>query len=166
MTTRGRAIENTEADIVRSSLRGRAWTMALLALAALLIATFQQFILPSFERALHSPSPDARIQAKLAFATAAAVGLLPALCLIATGWQIHRRGQFPLPGAWVWRDTPVTRGWKAARMGWVFLLAGVIGALLCGSLTAYAWIMFDRLQPELKPRSGVTILHDSTATKP
>ncbi len=43
-------------------------------------------------------------------------------CLAA---RILRSGQFPYPGATVWRDTPIVRGTRALVRGWVIALFSV-----------------------------------------
>jgi hypothetical protein len=67
-------------------------------------------------------------------------------------WRIFRAGQFPLPGAFVSRDTPVRRGPAAAMIAIFFILLG--SALLWLSIRAVAFRM--ALHP---PRGAAQVKH-------
>jgi hypothetical protein len=153
-------------EIIRATARGRAWMIVLIALAVILVAFFQWFVFPLLDTALQAaPDIDAVKTLRLIFPGCAILGMLPALFLVATGWKVRRCGQFPLPGAWVWQDTPVKRGKCAGRLGWLCMAAGTVSALLCAGLALYASLMLDRMAPELSVPPGVIILKEAPATR-
>jgi hypothetical protein len=133
-------------EVARATRHGRAALIALLAIAVALIFSYGAFLLSVVEAAASTGNfAEAMTSLKLAWAACLVLGILPALFLIMTGWKTLRLGRFPLPGAWVLRDTPVKRGPAAARAGWAHITAGVIGLLLCIFLGGYSWLLFDRL---------------------
>ena len=163
---RDQPVTEASADVVRATPRGRAWTLMLLAVAVMLVACFQWFVFPLIDSALRDATIASIENLKFVFAACILAGLVPALFMIVIGWRVRRHGRFPLPGAWVWRDTSVKRGRAAARIAWLCMTAGAIAALLCIGLTAYAWTVFDRLVPQYDLKQGVVILRESLSPKP
>lgn len=146
-------------DIVRASTRGRL-LLALAALIALgLLAAFHYFALP-FLSSTFGPAPPHHAVTTIRYAL---IGItagvaFAGMLVIWYGKKISRQGQFPLPGASVWRDTPVKRGRAAVRIAWLHYAAGAFLSILCIVLSAYIWMTIDRLAPQFKLPPGVTIL--------
>jgi formate hydrogenlyase subunit 3/multisubunit Na+/H+ antiporter MnhD subunit len=161
--------DNTEdtVEVAAATTRGRVVAAALLLVCVLLVAGFQLFALPFMNSMLGSPlTSDSIYRIKSGFTGLAALVILPALFMMFTGWRIIRRGQFPLPDAWVWRDTRIKRGAPAKRIGRLCIAAGVLACLVCVAMLAYAWIAFDRLLPAHELRPGIVIVKESYATRP
>lgn len=157
---------DASAGIVRATRRGRLLTAALVVCMIVLVAFFQLFVFPLLKDALGAnPSAQAVRTLKWIFAGCAAFGMLPALYMTITGSKVRRCGQFPLPGAWVWRDTGVRRGRDAERIGALCIASGAVACLLCIGTAVYIWITFDRLAPG-RLRPGVVIIQPAPAPKP
>jgi hypothetical protein len=154
-------------DMIRASSRGRLLSAAAVAMAIALLALFQFFVLPFISKSLNAnPSQQTIAHLKYLFIGFAALAILPAIAMIATGRKILRCGQCPLPNAWVWRDTGIKRGSDAIRIGWICIASGVVVCVSCIALAAYIWTMFDRIVPQHKLRPGVIILQQKFAAKP
>jgi hypothetical protein len=153
--------------VVRATSRGRLLSAALLAFAIALLAFFQFFVLPFISASLQAdPAPRTIANLKYLFVGFAALAILPAMAMIATGRKILRCGQCPVPNAWVWRDTRIKRGGDAIRIGWICIVSGSAACLACIALSAYIWTMFERIAPQHKPRPGVTVLQQKLASQP
>ncbi|MEN3293917.1 MAG: hypothetical protein V7642_3170 [Burkholderiales bacterium] len=156
-------------DFVRATRRGRVLSTLLLAVAIALLALFQFLVLPFISASLNAnPTPQSIASLKYLFLAFAALAILPAIAMIASGRKILKCGQTPVPGAWVWRDTRVKHGRDAARIAWICIAAGAFACLLCTAMVAFIWTTFDRIVPEngmsgLRP--GVIILEQRPAAK-
>jgi hypothetical protein len=157
---------NHASDVVRATPRGRLLSTLLVALAIALLAFFQWYVLPFIDTTLAgNPTPKAIGTLKTIFIGFAALAILPAIAMIATGRKILATGQSPLPNAWVWRDTSVKRGREAGRIGWICVVSGALACLVCIGIVAFIWITFDRIAPQQNLRPGVNILQERPATK-
>ena len=153
-------------DMVRATPRGRMLATVLVALTIALLAFFQLVVLPFINASLSvNPSLQTITTLKYGFACFAAVAILPAIMIIATGRKILVCGQCPLPNAWMWRDTKIKRGTDAVRIAWLCIVSGALACLLCTAFVMYIWIMIDRFVPEHNLRSGVTVLQQRSASK-
>jgi hypothetical protein len=159
--------DGTQPDVIRATPRGRVLSVVLIALAIALLAFFQLFVLPSIQSVLGaSPLPNTIATLKYIFSGFAALAIVPAIAMIATGRKILRSGQYPPPNAWVWRDTRIKRGRDAIRIAWICIIAGALAGLICAAFVAYIWVMFDRIVPQHRLRPGVVILQEQFASKP
>jgi hypothetical protein len=153
-------------DVVRSTRRGRVLSTLLLALAIALLGLFQFLVLPFVSASLNAnPTPQSIATLKYLFLGFAALAILPAVAMIASGRRILKCGQTPVPDAWVWRDTRVRRGRDAARIAWICIAAGALACLLCVAMVAFIWATFDRIVPENGLRPGVILLEQRSASK-
>lgn len=162
MKTANNADLSDTGEVVRATRQGRVALIALLAIAVALMLSYGAFLLPFVETASSKGNfAEAMASLKLAWAACLLLGILPALFLIKTGLKTLRLGRFPLPGAWVLRDTPVKRGPAAIRTGRAHIMAGAIGLLLCIFLGGYSWLLFDRLRIDHELPTGAIIISRS-----
>jgi hypothetical protein len=159
--------EMPHADCIRATRAGRVWTAALLLFAMVLITGFAAWVPPFITASFSTPpSADTLSRVRLLFVALCVLAAVPAAYLVAAGLRITQLAQFPLPNAWVWRDTPVKRGAPARRIGRLCIAGGCIALVTCAALCAYAWIMLDRLRPVHMLRPGVVILQEQHQAKP
>jgi len=59
------------------------------------------------------------------------------LYFVQLGRKLLRAGQFPLPNAWVMRDTPVQRGKPVIIRAYAFIVGGCFMSLLSGALLLF-----------------------------
>lgn len=148
-------------DIIRTTRRARIGLAALVASAIALLACYGIFVIPLLQSVLSNNSPPQAVTTlKLIWVGCVALGIVPALFLLVTGWKIRRTGRFPLPGAWVWRDTETKHGRDASRIAYGYILAGITGILFCTGLAASSWLMFDNLLSESALHPGGVILSE------
>lgn len=160
-TTNNADLSATE-EIARATRQGRVALIVLLAIAVALMLSYGAFLLPLVEAASSKGNfAEAMASLKLVWAICLLLSILPALFLIMTGLKTLRLGRFPLPGAWILRDTPVKRGPAAIRAGWAHIVAGAIGLLLCIFLGGYSWLLFERLPVAHELPTGVTVISQS-----
>ena len=146
-------------DVMRATLRGRLLLAVFVLLAGCLLAVYQFYGLPFLKAALGASAPAHAIDTiMLVLIGVMAVFICAGAYVIWYGKKISRQRQFPLPGAWVWRDTVIKRGRAAVRIAWLHYAVGALIAIPCIVFAVYAWIMLDRLAPQLKLPPGVTIL--------
>jgi hypothetical protein len=158
--------DNDVSEVVRATPRGRLLSTLLVALAIALLGFFQWYVLPFIGTALaDNPTPQSIGTLKTIFIGFAALAILPAIVMVATGRKILLTGQSPQPDAWVWRDTRIKHGRDASRIGWFCILSGALACLACLGIVAFIWATFDRIVPQHTFRSGVAILQERSATK-
>lgn len=151
-------------DIVRATIKGRILSLISITLAIGLVATFLLWILPRLNTLLIStPSLNAIATLRYTFIGFAALAILPAIVMIATGRQILCSGQWPPPNAWIWRDTRIRRGYQATCIGWACIASGALTCVLCAAIVGYIWSMFEQVIPKHKLRPGVVILQEHYA---
>lgn len=160
------ATDSNASDVVRATPRGRLLSTLLVASAIALLAFFQFFVLPFINTSLAAnPTPQSIATLRYIFAGFAALAILPAIAMMATGRRILACCQSPPPNAWVWRDTRVKRGRDAIRIGRICIVSGTLACLLCVALVATIWATFGRIMPEHPLRPGVVILEERSASK-
>lgn len=146
-------------DIVKATARGRVLSVAVFVLALAIVAVFQFITMPVINATLAgNPTPATAGTLKWIFAGFAALAVIPSAAMIFIGRKIVRCGQYPLPNAWVWRDTPIRRGDQARRMGKLCITSGTFAGVVCLALITYIWTMFDTLSSTPQLRPGVTVL--------
>ncbi|HEX2531715.1 MAG TPA: hypothetical protein VHK70_09630 [Burkholderiaceae bacterium] len=147
-------------DTVYATMRGRLVSVTLVAGATGLALLFWLVALPLLETTLRSspPAPNALRLARAVLIGFAGVGLLASLALITHACKILRHGQYPAPGAWVWRDTKIVRGRPAIRYARTCIVVATITGIACLGLAAYIWMALDRLALGIQLPEGVTLV--------
>jgi hypothetical protein len=158
---------DNQPDIVRATTRGRILSSAVLVLALGISVLFQFVAMPIINASLNSnPTPALANTLKWIFGGFAALAILPSAAMVIIGRKILQAGQYPLPGAWVWRDTIIKRGVRAKQMGKLCVTSGMFAGLVSLALIAYIWTVFDRITSPPPLRPGVTLLQKPIARKP
>lgn len=111
-----------------------------------------------------SPSPRAIAGIQYGFSALAFLVAVLAIFLTITGLRTVRRRRSPLPGALVWRDTPVIRGDRARTIGLAYMAAGIVSFVAGIALAVYIWQVLQKVADAnvIVLRPGVTILQQPT----
>lgn len=146
-------------EVVHATTKGRMWAAGLIILGLIVAAAYQFWAFPMLQSGLAIVPPPAGLllRLKLVFAGFSTVLTFAGIAVGAYGQRIRRAGQFPLPHAWVLRDTPVKRGPTVTQIAWMHIVTGGLIALLSVGLSAYVWIVVDRFAMSYTPPPGVTI---------
>lgn len=124
-----------------------------------LIATFQFFVFPLLTASLKAaPALNAVSTLKIIFIGFAAIVISVAVFVIWYGSKILRCGQFPVPGAWVWRDTSIKRGQSVIKVAWLHFLTAALIIIIGIALAVFMWRGLDRLRSQYELPNGVTIV--------
>jgi hypothetical protein len=155
--------ESAAPEIAPATRRGQAALAGAFVLALALLLAYQFIGLPYLKSAISlTAAPEAIVLVKRVLLGLVAPVALAGIYLIWYGRKIAEAGRYPLPEAWVWRDTPIRRGGAAVKLARLHYAAGAVIAVLGIGLAAYLWIMLDRLAPPIKLPPGVTILQQKS----
>lgn len=115
-----------DSEFLRTSPKAKRNLLSLMIAAVALGATFAFVLRPAlFEHIRQLPACG---QARWSFALLlSSLGLLPVVSLWAGTYarKLFKFGQHPLPGAWVWRDTPIARGRSVQVRAWGTLTCSI-----------------------------------------
>ena len=146
-------------DVLQATPRGRLYLAGLFTLVFALTATFQFFAFPLLTASLKAgPATNAVFTMKIILVSYAAIVISVAVFVIWYGRRILSRMQFPLPGAWVWRDTTIKRGQSATRIARLHFLTGAVFIIMCIGLTVYLWNKLDSPMPQYNLPKGALIV--------
>ncbi|CAN5195509.1 hypothetical protein BH11PSE11_BH11PSE11_25630 [soil metagenome] len=146
-------------ELVRASTRARLVLGASIVLMLVFLEFLQLLGLPwLISRMESSPIGHTIFVLKLIFITITAIAVIFTGILIWYGRRILRFGQFPLPGAWVLRDTLVKRGSAAATIAWLHVASGALIGVIFIVLLALLWNGLSQLERRPKLPPGISIL--------
>jgi hypothetical protein len=126
-----------EADVMKDSPRASRvkWVIAFVSIGIVMSWAWKTVIGPELRAYLSVRDPVEAYRRFQWVMIGIGAGLVPFAAHFALfAARIIRSGQFPYPGAKVWRDTPIVRGRRALVRGWTIALLAVF---LLG-LAAYA----------------------------
>ncbi len=157
------------ADILPATRRGR-WRVALLTvmaiatLAGFLFLAFPQLLALLEDAAAQPPTMHSLRLLQALFIGLGLLGVMTAAIVLHNGLQILRRGQTPPNDVWLWHDTPIVRGVKARRRGWINIVTALLTGLICCSLVVYIVLTLQRFSPYTL-RDGVTMVEPNAAPR-
>jgi hypothetical protein len=119
-------------DFVEPTAGARGRVLALLAIA-LLAGLAMLASIPALREYLATLPPcDALRLSSDVLVGLMALGMLGGVPALREGFAVLQRRQWPLPGAKVWKRTPVLRGDAARRRGYLLLAIAVLVFATCG----------------------------------
>lgn len=138
----------SDSAFLRTDARQRRNLAVLMAGLVVLAVVFFFFGLPRLTAWVHAGTTAAVLR-KLGIVCDVFAVLLLLTALWAAGYarRVLRSGQFPPPGTWVLRDTPLQHGAAARMRGWA---VGIV-AVCCGLFAIYAAVLPYRLHQHLLP---------------
>ena len=155
-------------NMVRATTTGRLFCICVVVLCIVLIALFFLYVLPILRISMiQTPPAHAVLIIKATLVIFTAIGIVFGGLAIQQGVRILRLGQYPLPNAWVWRDTTIIRGPRSNGIGWFSIILGIMTCIVSIGLTGLILYSFSNLTmdtPEYKLRKDIKILQEKKYT--